>query len=121
MKPRQALWRHLRGRMMRTLPLMITCREFEDFLIDYFEGALPRGQRLVFDWHLRLCPECRVYLEAFKRTMALTKASVDEADAAVLETIPEDLVQAILAAREAEADANRDEDQCPPDSQRGDM
>jgi len=95
---------------------MITCREFEDFLADYFEGTLPRGQRFVFDWHLRMCPECRVYLEAFKRTMTLTEAAYNEADAAELETIPEKLVQAILKARSDEEGQDRDIERTPPDT-----
>ncbi len=102
MKTRHVMWHHLRGRMMRTLPFMITCHEFEDFLIDYFEEALPKSQRVIFDWHLRLCRECRAYLEVFKRTMALTTATLEEVDAAALETVPEDLVQAILSARDSE-------------------
>ncbi len=108
MKPRQALWHHLRGRMMRTLPLMITCREFEAFLEAYFEGELPRGQRLIFDLHLRMCPECRVYLKAFERTRTLTEVTFDETDGEVLETIPEELVHAILRARKAAPDSGED-------------
>ena len=33
--------RWLRGMMLRHMPLMITCREFEDFILDYLGNALP--------------------------------------------------------------------------------
>ncbi len=84
------------------MPFMMTFREFEEFLVDYFEDALPRRQRLVFDWHLRICPDCRDYLEAFKRTMTLMQTAFDEADAEVLSTVPEALSIAILEARNAD-------------------
>ena len=54
----------IRGQMFK-LPLMLTCRQVEDFLLDYVEGTLPRGQRLIFDLHLALCREGR--LPAWRR------------------------------------------------------
>jgi anti-sigma factor RsiW len=93
-----SLSRRLRGLMMRTMPLMITCREFDEFLVGYFDGALPAAQRRRFELHLRLCPECRRYLETYRRTLALTRAAL-RGDELVPEEVPEDLVRAILAAR----------------------
>ena len=91
--------RKTRALTMRTLPLMLTCREFDGFMVDYLDGALPAGQRRKFDLHLRLCPDCRRYLEAYKQTIVLTEAVFCESNTPVPEDVPEDLVKAILAAR----------------------
>jgi len=88
----------IRGQMFR-LPFMLTCGQVEDFLLDYFEGDLPRGQRLIFELHLAMCRECRDYLTAYRKTVELGKAAFPRPDAPVPDEVPEDLVQAILAAR----------------------
>ena len=87
--------------MFKSLPMMINCREFEEFLIDYFEDALPKRQRYVFEMHLKLCRECREYLTAFERTIELSKSAFDDPDGPTPDDIPEDLVRAILDARNA--------------------
>ncbi len=90
--------RKTRALTMRTLPLMLTCREVDVFMVDYLEDILPKDQRRIFDWHLRLCPDCRRYLEDYKQTIVLTKAAFCESKTPVPEHVPEDLVKAILAA-----------------------
>jgi anti-sigma factor RsiW len=82
------------------MPLMISCRELDDFLVDYLEDRLPERQRHKFEWHLRLCSDCRRYMEAYKQTIALSRAAFSEPDAPVPEDVPEDLVKTILALRE---------------------
>ena len=86
--------------MLRHMPLMITCREFEDFILDYLENALPERQRFVFELHLKLCRECRDYLAAYRRTIEVSKRAFEEPDAPLPDEVPEDLVKAILAARD---------------------
>ena len=93
--------RKLRGFLQRNTPLMITCRELEEFIADYLDGALPWRQRLVFRLHLLYCRECRDYLASYRRSIALGKAVFQYPDEPVPEEIPEDLVRAILAARGA--------------------
>ena len=58
--------------MMFRLPFMINCEEFEAFIVDYLEENLSRSQRIKFDMHLKLCRECRDYLQSYKATMNLT-------------------------------------------------
>lgn len=82
---------------------MLTCREFEEFVLDFFENVLPLRQRTKFNAHLALCPDCRSYLAAYRRSVALGKAVFKFPDDAVSEEVPEELVKAILAARD-EAD-----------------
>jgi anti-sigma factor RsiW len=78
---------------------MMTCREFEDFIVDYEDGALPRSKRFVFELHLAICSECRRYLGAYRNAIALAKAVFQKPDETVPAEVPEDLVKAILSAR----------------------
>jgi anti-sigma factor RsiW len=87
--------RKFRGFVQRNVPVMITCRELEEFIVDYLDGTLPWRQRLVFRIHLFFCRECRDYLASYTHTIALGKAALRQTDA----PIPEELVRAILAAR----------------------
>ena len=80
----------------------MTCRDFIEFLIDYVSGELAESERALFDAHLAACPDCRAYLKSYERTIALEKAALGDAAAAVRE-MPEELVQAILIARRGEA------------------
>ncbi len=92
-------WLH--GMMLNHMPLMITCREFEDFILAYLEGELPNRQRFVFELHLKVCRECRDYLAAYRRTIEVAKRAFDEQNAPVPDDVPEDLIKAVLAARDA--------------------
>jgi len=84
---------------MKYLPGMLTCRELEAFLDDYLEGLLSPRQRRRFEWHLKLCRDCRRYLEGYRRAVALCKGVFAKPDAPVPDDVPEDLVRAVLAAR----------------------
>jgi anti-sigma factor RsiW len=44
----------------------MNCRTCIEFLKDYISGALPAGERDVFEEHLRLCPPCVVYLRQYE-------------------------------------------------------
>jgi len=77
------------------MPLMISCRDFEDFIIQYFEDELPWSKRFIFKAHLKVCKECRDYLAAYRLSMAAMKEALVQEE---LPAVPEDLVKAILAA-----------------------
>ena len=97
-------WKRLRslmkGMMFRHMPYMISCVEFEDFISSYFEGSLPRAQLRVFQLHLRFCRECREYLQAYQETIEIGRSVFDDPGAQVPGDVPEDLVKAILDARD---------------------
>jgi len=78
---------------------MITCEEFEDFILSYLDGELTNRQLSVFEWHLRICKECRDYLAAYCLSTKLAKRALDDPDQPLPEDVPEDLVNAILAAK----------------------
>jgi anti-sigma factor RsiW len=79
----------------------LTCREFVEFLIDYVDEALPAEQRRVFDEHMGFCPACLNYLETYRETVRLEKTLCADPEGPVPDDVPDDLVQAILAARRA--------------------
>jgi anti-sigma factor RsiW len=89
------LLRALFGRPQR----MISCAEFENFILEYIEGSLHAGQREIFERHLAACDACRAYLAGYRQTVALGKAVFASAEAPVPQDVPEELVQAILKAR----------------------
>jgi len=92
------LMRRIQGVMFK-LPLMITCEDFEDFIVAYLENELTPRQKFVFEMHLKLCRECRDYLEAYRTSLALAKRCGGDDDA-MPEAVPEDLVAAVMAARD---------------------
>lgn len=92
--------RKARGFMLNHFPMMITCREFEEFMLDYMDDTLPAGQRRVFELHMKVCRECREYLAAYKRTIEISRQVFADGDAPVPNDVPEDLIRAIMDARE---------------------
>lgn len=52
---------------------MLTCQAVAGLASDYLDGAMPAGRRLAVAFHLRLCPNCRAYLETLKRSMGLLR------------------------------------------------
>ena len=99
-KRENGLMRRLKGAMLRRMHGMITCREFEDFVLRYLDGELSRQQAAVFEWHMRMCRECREYLAAYKRALEIGKAALGPPGNALPDDVPEDLITAILDARE---------------------
>jgi anti-sigma factor RsiW len=80
----------------------VTCREFVDFVMAYLDGDLDAGERASFDAHLAVCPDCVRYLDEYRDTVAVVRlqaAGDDELPA----DVPDDLVQAIVAARKSAA------------------
>lgn len=77
----------------------ISCAEFEDFILAYLEGNLSARQQRIFEVHLQACPHCQNYLEAYRRTVAISKKVFESPHAPVPEEVPEELIQAILKSR----------------------
>jgi len=95
-QPKRPLRRRIHGVMFK-LPMMISCSEFEDFILAYLDDDLPPSKKFLFESHLKLCRECRAYLKAYRASVSLTEAQKEIS----AEDVPEDLVKAILAARDA--------------------
>jgi anti-sigma factor RsiW len=82
-------------------PPHITCREFQDFVVDYCERHLSEAQRAVFQQHLADCPMCRVHFETYLKTIELGRRVLAGADPDAPAELPEELVEAVLAGRAA--------------------
>jgi anti-sigma factor RsiW len=91
--------RWFKGFMLKRMHRMITCKEFENFILDYLDGNLTVRQQTVFEWHMRICSECREYLAAYQRAMELGHAVLPSPDNPIPDDVPEDLIKAILEAR----------------------
>ena len=65
-----------------------------------FPESFDASQAAVFQEHMRECPPCEVYLDTYQETIRLGKC-ICEPDGSMPADVPEELVQAILAARKA--------------------
>ncbi len=77
----------------------MTCRDLVDFLADYLDGSLPADVRAHFDRHLKACPPCIAFLNTYDSGSKLVQAAFEDECCQV----PEELVQAIVAARKSTA------------------
>lgn len=77
----------------------LSCREFVEFLADYLSGELPAEQIVAFEAHMAQCPSCVIYAKTYQETMRLGKAALRCNDEPVPAEVPDELIQAILAAR----------------------
>ena len=84
--------------MLKALPGMITCAEFDKFIIDYFEGTLPKSQRIIFDLHLKVCRECRDYIANYQLTKTLYTQKFQSSSESMHKEAPEDLIAAVIEA-----------------------
>lgn len=79
----------------------MTCREFAEFLGDYFSGDLQSDVKAAFERHVSRCTNCERYLAGYRETIRLGKGAFTDVDDAPAEDVPVDLVAAILAARKS--------------------
>jgi predicted anti-sigma-YlaC factor YlaD len=77
----------------------MNCRETVEFLRHYLDDELPEQVKACFDMHLSVCPSCVDFMNSYRRTIELAKSAGTSEPATNCETIPEELVKAILAAR----------------------
>lgn len=94
------LLRWLKGLMFRHIHRMMTCKEFEDFILEYLDDELSVQQRADFNLHLRMCRECRQYLQAYQRSIDVDRAVFTSSGNSLPGDVPEDLIKAILKLRE---------------------
>lgn len=78
----------------------MTCREVAEFLMTYLDDELGAPERDEFERHLKVCPPCVRYLKSYQQTIVLEKDACQHNAHENLTEIPDDLVKAILAARQ---------------------
>ncbi len=76
----------------------MTCRDFADLLAHHADDALAAGAQQRCDDHMAICADCVQYLRHYTETVAACRLAVADEPAA---DVPEDLVRAILRARDA--------------------
>ncbi len=80
---------------------MLTCKEFDDFMVDYLEGGLPVWQKFMYWLHVKMCRECAYFIRQYRRVIALGQQAFDSPDSAVPDSVPEELVKAAMAYRKS--------------------
>jgi len=79
----------------------LSCRDFVEVIMAWLDGELEPATRSLFDEHLVACLDCENYLDSYQMTVALGKSicDPDDPDGPGPDDVPEELVQAVLAAR----------------------
>ncbi|MBI3246006.1 MAG: zf-HC2 domain-containing protein [Deltaproteobacteria bacterium] len=75
----------------------MTCRECNEFLLDYRSGDLAPKEHTCVEAHLAWCSRCVVFLRHYEETVRLVKAAFNHSNESRSAIIPESLVQTILA------------------------
>ena len=76
---------------------MLTCKQFDEFMLDFLEHDLPLGQRLGCWLHLKMCRDCALFIRQYEQTIALGKRAFENPEDEVPDSVPEDLIKAALA------------------------
>ena len=82
-----------------TSPAHMTCREFNEFVMDYISSELAEDVRDEFERHLEGCANCVRYIETYKITVTLGRLAFDSLQNEPPAEVPEELIQAILSAQ----------------------
>lgn len=78
---------------------MLTCKEFDDFMVDYLGDGLPVWQKFTCWLHVKMCRECTYFVREYQRTIELGKTAFDDLDDQVPDSVPDELIKAALAHR----------------------
>ena len=74
--------------------MILTCRELTELVTEDREGALAGARRVLYRFHLSVCPACKAYVRGYEATLQ----SLNESEASVA---PADVKQAALEALRA--------------------
>ena len=80
-------------------PAVLTCREFVALLYDYLLGLLGAERTAEMNAHLATCPSCVAYLKTYEASIRMGRSALAPSDDPVPAGVPEELIQAVLAAR----------------------
>ncbi|MDH3444496.1 MAG: zf-HC2 domain-containing protein [Deltaproteobacteria bacterium] len=92
-------FRKLMSSLFGSTGRMMSCAEFESFILDYLDDDLTPEQRAIFERHIAACDACRDYLVGYQQTVALGQTVFTSPEAPVPREVPEELVEGILKAR----------------------
>ena len=77
----------------------LTCRQVEQFLLDYLEGQVSPWTWCKFRYHLFLCDDCRQYLRDYRTAMALGRRIFANPEDEAASKVPDEILAAILKVR----------------------
>ena len=78
---------------------MLTCKEFDDFMVDYLEDGLPVWQKFMCWLHVKMCRECADFVRDYERAIRLGQNAYDAPNERIPDFVPEDLIKAALSHR----------------------
>ena len=78
---------------------MLTCKEFDDFMVDFLEHELPLRHKVSCWLHLKMCRDCSKFVRQYQQTIELGKQAFGDPDDPVPDSGPEDLITAARAYR----------------------
>ena len=75
---------------------MLTCKEFDEFMLAYLEDGMPVWQKYMCWLHVKMCRECADFVANYRRNFSKGLSAVERADAPVPHSVPNQLVKAAL-------------------------
>lgn len=78
---------------------MLTCKQFDEFMMDYLEGNLPFWQKVSCGLHVRMCRKCAKFIRQYRRVVLLEKSAFVVPRNSIPEPVPEELIKAALSHR----------------------
>jgi anti-sigma factor RsiW len=88
----------MKREMLKTvIKCTMTCACIEEFLNDYIEGRLDFWTRIMFKFHLLMCPDCSKYMQEYKNTIALGKKIFENPDDEAAGKVPDEILNAIVS------------------------
>jgi anti-sigma factor RsiW len=94
----KTLRRTIKGLLLRYMPAMLSCEEFEAFIDDYLDGNLSTSQTIIFEFHMKVCRECHEYLDAYNQSRHLAKAALGSKSNGYPTDVPEELIKNVIRA-----------------------
>ena len=77
---------------------MLTCRDVENFMIDYVDGGMAMMTRLRFNMHIAMCADCKKYLQSYRNAIQLEKRIFTHPEDEAIGNVPDEIIHAILNA-----------------------
>ena len=75
-----------------------TCQQVTDAIIDYLTGEMHPETTIVFNHHLRDCPDCRAFFHTYQGTIRATRSlSYNEVPGEVRDRVRQFLLKSIIS------------------------
>ncbi len=72
-------------------------------MVDYQDGDLTVWQKFMCWLHVKMCRECAHFIQQYQKVIKLGRSAFDTPDDPVPDSVPEELIEAALAHRNAKA------------------